>query len=272
MINKKVSVIMGIYNCASTLQEAVESIQAQTYTNWNMILCDDGSTDDTYAVAVRLAQDDSRIKVIKNKQNMGLNATLNHCLEYADGEYIARMDGDDECVPERFEKQAAYLDAHPEVGIVSSGMLFFDETGVWGQTKPRSVAPTAHQVVLGSPICHAPAMLRAECYKSVDGYSDKKYTMRVEDVDLWIRLYANGYQCHNFEEPLYLMRNDQNAFQRRKYRYRINSVLVRLHGCRLMHLELVCYAKAFRPMIVGLIPENLRIKYRKQKNHTDSGV
>lgn len=265
-MNKKISVIMGVYNCAQTLREAVASIQAQTYTNWTMIICDDGSTDNTYSVAIQLAQEDVRITVIKNEQNQGLNATLNRCLEYADGEYIARMDGDDKCTPDRFDKQMAYLDAHPEVGIVSNGMLFFDETGVWGQTTPRVTNPTARHVVLGSPICHAPAMLRAECYKSVEGYSDKKYTTRVEDVDLWIRLYAKGYQCHNLEELLYLMRNNQNAFQRRKYRYRINSVCVRLKGCKLLHLNLICYIKAFRPMMVGLVPTKLRVMHRKRKN------
>ena len=96
---------MGIYNCADTLKQAVESIQAQTCTDWELILCDDGSADHTYEVAQMLAKAEERIIVLKNEKNLGLNYTLNHCLERASGKYIARMDGDDDCLPERFAKQ-----------------------------------------------------------------------------------------------------------------------------------------------------------------------
>ena len=102
----KISILMGIYNCAKTLPEAVDSILAQTYPNWELILCDDGSSDDTYAVAEGYRQQyPENIILLKNGRNMGLNHTLNHCLQHATGEYIARMDGDDISLPERFEKE-----------------------------------------------------------------------------------------------------------------------------------------------------------------------
>ena len=97
-----VSVIMGIYNCASTLQEALESLYQQTFQDFEIILCDDGSTDDTYDVARTNADLHSCIKLIKNDENHGLNVTLNNCLQIAEGKYIARMDGDDISLPERF--------------------------------------------------------------------------------------------------------------------------------------------------------------------------
>lgn len=88
----KISILMGIYNCASTLAEAIDSILAQTFTDWELILCDDGSKDDTYAVADSYRRRyPHKIILIKNPQNMGLNFTLNHCLEHASGEYIARI-------------------------------------------------------------------------------------------------------------------------------------------------------------------------------------
>ena len=87
---------MGIYNCAKTLPEAIDSILAQTYSNWELIMCDDGSSDDTYAIAEKYKITyPNKIKLIKNEKNLGLNATLNNCLKYVDGNYIARMDGDD---------------------------------------------------------------------------------------------------------------------------------------------------------------------------------
>ena len=107
-MNPKISVLMGIYNCADTLPQAVASIQKQTYPNWELILCDDGSSDHTYEVAQALAAKDDRIVLLHNDRNLGLNQTLNACLAVATGDYIARMDGDDDCVPVRFEQQLAF--------------------------------------------------------------------------------------------------------------------------------------------------------------------
>lgn len=262
---KKISVLMGIYNCASTLEEAVWSIHSQTYTNWELILCDDGSTDDTYQEAERLAAIDQRIVLLKNPENQGLNYTLNNCLAHASGDYIARMDGDDTCLPERFEKQVAFLEAHPEFDIVSTPMILFDESGEWGRTKAKEY-PTPEDVVCGSPICHAPVMMRKACMDAVGGYTVDKRMLRVEDVNLWIKLYAAGFRCYNLSEPLYRMRNDQNALNRRKYRYRVNSTYVRLQGCKAMKLGPKCYVKSFRPMLNGLVPAGIRMRIRKAQN------
>lgn len=83
----RISVLMGIYNCAPYLQEALDSLYAQTYQDFKIILCDDGSKDDTYAIAQRNAVEHQNIVLVRNERNMGLNYTLNHCLEYADTEY-----------------------------------------------------------------------------------------------------------------------------------------------------------------------------------------
>lgn len=263
-MSKKISVLMGIYNCSSTMEQAVASVQNQTYTNWELILCDDGSSDNTYEVAQALAAKDSRIVLLRNDKNLGLNATLNRCLAAATGEYIARMDGDDDCVPERFERQLDLLEHHPEFQITSCPMKLFDETGEWGQTTVPEY-PSPEDVVSGTPISHAAVMLRKECMDAVGGYTVNKRMLRVEDVNLWIKLYAAGYRCHNIQEPLYRMRNDQNALNRRKYIYRVNSTYVRLQGCKLLRLGLKSYLKAFIPMINGLVPARLRQAIRKNQ-------
>lgn len=260
----KISVLMGIYNCENTLEQAIGSILNQTYKNWELILCDDGSTDNTYLVAKKLAQKDSRIKLLKNEKNCGLNITLNHCLKNADGEYIARMDGDDECVPDRFERQVSFLNSQHKFDIVSSEMIFFDENGDWGKNSVMKY-PQSKDVVTGSPICHAPVMMRKKCMVDVNGYTEDTKMLRVEDVNLWIKLYAKGYRCYNIQEPLYKMRNDKNALNRRKYIYRINSVYVRLQGCRLLGLGPLCYLKALKPMIIGLVPAKLRYFIKRQQ-------
>lgn len=263
-MSAKISVIMGIYNCADTLEQAVTSIQNQTYTNWELILCEDGSSDNTYEVAKGLAEQDDRIVLLRNDKNLGLNATLNRCLAAASGEYIARMDGDDDCVPERFEKQLQIMETYPEFDITSSPMILFDETGEWGRTTLPE-CPTPEQVVCGTAISHAPVMLRKKCMDAVGGYTEDPRMLRVEDVNLWIKLYSAGYRCYNFQEPLYRMRNDQNALNRRKYIYRINSVYVRLQGCRLLKLGPKSYLKSCAPMIYGLVPAKWRQLIRKRQ-------
>ena len=245
-MKSKVSVIMGIYNCSATLEEAIESIVAQTYSNWELILCDDGSVDDTRKIAEKYVERfPEKIKLILNEKNMGLNATLNHCLEYVTGDYVARMDGDDLSLPERFEKEVEVLDNHPEYAIVSSPMIYFDENGEWGD------------FVAGTPFCHAPCMVRAEAYKDVKGYSTDERTRRAEDYDLWFRMYAKGYRGYNLQKPYYKMRDDENAYNRRKFRYSLNEAYVRFHGFRMLGLPLKVYPYAFRPIAVGLLPKPL---------------
>ena len=90
----KISVLMGAYNCAETIGKSIESIQAQTVTDWELIICDDGSSDNTIEIVKEYQNNDDRIVLIQNDKNRGLSYTLNHCLEVAKAEYCARMDGD----------------------------------------------------------------------------------------------------------------------------------------------------------------------------------
>lgn len=262
-----VSVIMGAYNCADTIADAVKSIQTQTFTDWELIICDDGSADDTVKVAEGLMENDKRIIVIRNSTNLGLNKTLNHCLKHASGKYIARMDGDDLCDSSRFEKQYHFLETHPEYAICGTPMKFFDENGFWGELHVPQT-PSPQQVVSGSPICHATVMMRKSAVDAVGGYTEDDRMLRVEDVNLWIKLYSEGFRAYNLQEPLYSMRNDQNAVNRRKYKYRINSTYVRLMGCRMMKLGVRSYIQAFKPMVYGLVPGKLRHLIRQKKGYS----
>lgn len=133
IMNPTISVIMGAYNCAHTLPEAIAAIQHQTVSDWEFIICDDGSSDETWQVASEFQRNDERIVLLRNEKNLGLNATLNKCLAAASGYYIARMDGDDICAPDRFEKELALYAKHPEAGVISCSMSFFDDEGIFGK-------------------------------------------------------------------------------------------------------------------------------------------
>jgi len=265
-LNRKVSVLMGVHNCADTLKEAIDSIISQTYYDWELVLCDDGSKDDTFKIAKEYEKIDPRIIVIKNQINEGLNKTLNRCLSLASGRYVARMDGDDISLPERFQTQVDFLESQNKYDIVSSAMTFFDENGDWGRNYVKEF-PSKEDIIAGSPICHAPVMMKKKCLDDVHGYTENNRMLRVEDVNLWIKLYAKGYRCYNIQETLYRMRNDKNALYRRKYKYRINSTYVRLLGCRMLQLGPVSYLQAFKPMVYGLVPAKLRYIIRKANSN-----
>lgn len=252
-----VSIIMGVYNCATTLEAAVSSITDQTYSDWELILCDDGSQDDTLCIAKRLAmQHPTQIQVFQNERNMGLNYTLNRCLAAARGKYIARMDGDDLCHPTRLARELAILEQEPEIAIVSCNMEFFDESGVWGKTISTEY-PQAMDFLRGTPFCHAPCLVRREAYDMVGGYSEDPRFLRVEDYHLWIKMYAAGYQGKNIQACLYQMRDDRNAYSRRKMKYRFNEAYVRGLAVHQLKLPLWGYLWAVRPILVGLLPKGL---------------
>ena len=237
----RISVLMGIYNCADTLGEALDSLFAQTYQNFKIILCDDGSKDNTFLVAKKYADKHDNIVLIQNDRNRGLNYTLNHCLQYADTEYIARMDGDDLSTPTRFEKEITFLDSHPDYAVVSCHMVHFDENGVFGGGPGKDEEPPLSAFNHGTPFCHAPCMVRTVAIKKVGGYSEDKRLLRVEDYNLWTKIYAHGYRGFNLGDVLYKMRDDRNATARRNARNRINCVYAHWVAYRLLHISLLWF-------------------------------
>ncbi len=264
-MNERVSIIMGIYNCASTLGEAIDSLLNQTYSNWNLIMCDDGSNDNTYDVAEKYRKlYPDKIVLIKNDENKGLNYTLNHCLKYADGEYVARMDGDDISLPERFEKEVEFLDNHLEYAIVSTPIIYFDEYGDF-RTGVGSGEPELKSFAKGTPFCHAPCMVRREAYEAIEGYTLSNKRLRVEDWDLWIRMYEKKYRGYILGEPMYKMRDDRNAYSRRKFNYRINEARVSAMAVKRLKLPIISYIWMLRPIIVGMLPSFLYKYFHKRR-------
>ncbi|MCR4673139.1 MAG: glycosyltransferase [Lachnospiraceae bacterium] len=261
----RVSVIMGIYNCAETLKEAIDCILNQTYSDWELIMCDDGSSDSTYETAKSIAaRHPDRILVLRNARNRGLNYTLNRCLKKARGGFIARMDGDDLCSPDRFEKEIEALRNHPEIAIVSTAMEFFDESGVWGIIRhPEFVSE--RDFASGSPFCHAPCMVRHEAYEAVKGYTVDPRLLRLEDYHLWIKMYREGYRGMNLQEPYYQMRDDRNAYSRRKFRYRINEAYVTALAVKELRLPKRNLLRAARPILVGLLPKPVYDRLHKKR-------
>ena len=270
MKNPEISVIMGIYNCADTLSEAIESVLGQTMSEWELIMCDDGSSDATSEVAeFYIKKYPERMVLLKNKENRGLNYTLNRCLKMATGKYIARMDGDDICLPERFAVEYEILEKEKVISIVSTDMGYFDETGIWGNISHPEY-PKKEDFLHGSPFCHAPCMVRKEAYDAVKGYTEKKRLLRVEDYHLWIKMYEVGYRGKNIPKQLYLMRDDKAAYKRRKFRYGVNEAYVRGMAVRKLGLPISGYLYAIQPIIIGILPKVVYDYFHKRKLESNS--
>lgn len=260
---RKVSVAMAIYNCATTLREAIESIIAQTYTDWELIMCDDASTDETLKIALEYAERSENIFVIRNAQNLGLPASLNRCIELAKGKYIARMDGDDISLPERFEVEVSFLDTHPEYAIVSCAMINFDENGEWGiQRKPEY--PTKMDFIYDSPFCHAPCMMRKDALADVGYYTVREELRRGQDYFLWHKFYCKGYKGYNFQTPYYKMRDDKSAAKRRSLKAFYNSAKMQYLVYKDLGIPIKYYYRILRTLLVGVIPKPIYLYLHKR--------
>lgn len=263
----KVSVLMGVYNCATTVEKSIDSIVAQTFNDWELIICDDGSQDNTCKIVDAYAKRESRIIFIRNDKNHGLSYTLNRCLDKAVGEYCARMDGDDLCDAVRFEKQVNFLDSNKRYNFVSTRMTRFDEWGTYlVPGKIESYSPAREDLIKGSPFCHATVMMRRSAYLAVNGYRDIPQTLGVEDYDLWFRLYAKGIEGYILQEPLYHMFDGQEAAKRRTFRRRLNEVWVRKEGYKALKIPIVYRIYVLKPILLGLIPQRLYRIIRQLKD------
>ena len=157
----KVSIIMGVYNCRDydLLRKSIESILHQTYEDYELIICNDGSTNRTLEELSKIAQCDSRIKIISYEKNHGLNYALNRCLDASKGKYIARQDDDDFSKSNRLEKQVNFLDEHPEYVLVGTCADVFDKKGIWGEyIVPEK--PQKEDFLWNSPFMHPTMMMR----------------------------------------------------------------------------------------------------------------
>lgn len=220
-----VSVIMATFNeTPDFITESIQSILDQTYANFEFIILDDSSNDDTKSAIDKMASLDSRIKIIRKNERMGFVPALNEGLRIAKGDFIARMDGDDISYPYRFEVQLRYFSEHPEVDILGGALDIINEDGnvVSRRIYPLQGLPLKLYTILRDPIAHPTVMMRRERLKQ--WLYDESYR-RGEDIELWLRLRNEGANMRNIENPLLKYRVIPNMETKRdsyhfKYVYR----------------------------------------------------
>jgi glycosyltransferase EpsE len=259
---------MAVFNCVDTIDEALASIVGQTFGDWELILCDDASTDGTYERLVEFAASHPhQATLVRNAVNSKLAHSLNRCLAVARGTYVARMDGDDVSVPERLEKQVAYLEAHPSVDLVGTAMQRFDRSG---RKDVVSLEPEPDRLSLrrGVSFAHATIVARRSVYEELGGYTVARRTERCEDYDLWFRFFAQGHVGHNLAEPLYLVREDEHAIRRRNLRGRWRAFRTTWVGFRTLGYPLRWYALPVLTLMKGFVPVRAVSTYRNHQHRS----
>ncbi len=197
-----ITVAMSVYNGAAFLAPAIESVLAQTFGDFEFLVLDDGSTDDSRAIAEGYAARDSRLHVI-SRANRGLVASLNQLFTEARAPMVARFDADDLCRPERLARQYAFLMAHPDHGLVGAGTRYIDAAGHPAPNAPVE-RPSDHAGIVanledGPNLCHSVVMVRRDLVLAAGGY--RSAFTHAEDQDLWLRL-SRVTHLHNLPECL----------------------------------------------------------------------
>lgn len=191
MESTRVSIILPSYKDAPFLTDAIASVQAQTVSDWELLVVDDGLTDGASEKLALIAAADARIRVIKNEQNLGIQRSLNRALVEAQGEYIARIDDDDYWVdPKKLAKQLSFLQAHPNCLLLGTNAMIADENSMLLGTYilPETDAAIRKRILSKNCFLHPTIMFRAAAVKKVGGYPETDETKHIEDYALWLSL------------------------------------------------------------------------------------
>ncbi len=225
---EKVTVLLPVYNAAAYVKEAVESILAQTYRDFELLIVEDASTDDSLKIIQAITDD--RIRIVRNPENLGITPSLNKGIRLARYALIARMDADDISHPWRLEKQVAYLQKHPDCAMLATWVRLIDHTGTYLRTEGINREFLYYTLNFECCIMHSTVMFRKTYLEAVGGYQ-KAYS---EDFDLFWRI-SRRYKISAIDEPLVFYRlHDQNTNTvSRKTEYEIANIenLVRNIRC-----------------------------------------
>jgi glycosyltransferase involved in cell wall biosynthesis len=208
-----VSILLPAYNRAKMLRRAIESIFRQSYQDWELIVIDDASKDETPEVLKEYAQKDPRVTFIRNEKDLFTTACLNEGLAVAHGEFIARLDDDDYWLDEdKLKKQVEFLGTHPDYVVVGSGMVVVnvEDKELFRYLKKETDEEIRKSALFANPFSHTTVMFRTAAARAVGGYGNERYA---EDWGLWLELGKRG-KFYNFPEyfTAYTRHNKNGSF------------------------------------------------------------
>jgi len=215
------AIVMSVFNEGKNIATAIDSILSQSYRHWDLIIVDDGSTDDTVKVIQSYTDQHNNVQLLSNRTNLGLAHSLNKAIKNSDSEYIARMDADDIAFPNRLEAQISYLESHPEIDVLGTGAKV-----VSGSSSANVLKPEHHDEIVASiekinPFFHSSVTMRRGFIESVGGYDAQ--CLRAQDYDLWLRGVDNA-KYHNLPEVLMIYTSRNQSFLSIIYGLRVRLV------------------------------------------------
>lgn len=206
----KVTVITPVYNAASYIKESIDSILHQTYTQFEYIIIDNASTDQSWVEIQSYIDEDPRVVAVRNEKNLGIAGNRNKALTLAKGEFIVWQDADDISLPTRIERQLGYMKKHPEVGIAGGFLQFFNEHGDQGIRKYfERDYDLRKRIFMYSPVAQPAAIIRRECFSNIGVYDTKLGP--ADDIEMSFRI-GTKYKFANLQEVVLRYRvHEQSA-------------------------------------------------------------
>ena len=223
----KVSVLMPNYNAWKYISEAIQGILSQTFTDFEFIIIDDCSTDNSWEIIQEFAKKDERIVAMRNDENLKICKTLNKGLELAKWEYIARMDSDDVAMDIWLENVYQKISQNEKIGVCGSNFWIIDSNGkiLKEKTFPETEKEAKNAIWLRNPFSHPSVIFRKSCYEEFGWYDDN--FLYAEDLELWIR-YGQKYEFYNIQKNLVKYRIfGENSILKKQKQMIKNTLLAR---------------------------------------------
>ncbi len=220
----QISVIMPVYNAEKFLLQAIDSILHQSFADFEFLICDDCSSDNSPAILQQAAAADARIKIFRNEKNSGVTCSLNRLLQEASAPLIARMDADDIAMPKRLELQFEFMQNHPATAVAGGDLEIIDENNntLGMRYYSRSWQEIKKQMMCRSPLAHPSVIMRKNVIDQLGGYLEQP---GCEDYYLWLRIAENGYELANLPETLLRYRLSANQIKQRNMKKSLLSTI-----------------------------------------------
>ena len=257
-----ITVLMPVYNGFKYLDEAMKSILNQTFQNFEFIIIDDGSTDDS--VKIIKSYDDNRIRLVENKNNLGQSETLNIGLNIAKGKYIARMDQDDISMPERLERQSEFMEDNPQIGVCGTWIQLIGKYNGIAELETEDDLIKI-KLLTNQNLAHPSVMIRKQILENYKLSYSISYTV-AQDYDLWVRMFDHC-SFANLPKPLLKYRIHENQKSRKVVEQNSaegNKVLTNLlikMGLQLNDSELVIHNKIFSGIDINSVTIDKALSY-----------
>lgn len=256
---------MAVYNNESYLKKAIESVLSQSFKNFEFLIVNDASTDNSFNIIESFAKNDKRIKVINNIKKIGLTKSLNRALRQAQGEYIARMDGDDICFPERLARQFTFMEKNQNIGFCGTAPILIDKNDkkIGKKIHPVKNKDIRRVVLSYCPFIHSTLMFRRQILEKVGLYNEA--FIFAQDYELILRLMSK-YKAANLKEPLlyYRVGEEKSISMAKLKQQEYLALKARWLALTKYNYPLLESWKLIKPVLSYLIPINIKILIYKK--------